>query len=317
MALTSATAPTQGPSTAAAGEAAVSEPVAPVILDASQWQARERAYAGRIDALTAGHRERRAHGQPHPVEDFLFTYYPFKPAAIRRWHPGPGVRLGDSAALERAGWRHYRRVGGGLELDLPAYLSARGETVRFVRELLSRTAERPAQWGCFALHEWAMVYRLPAEQVRHHGLGLRLSSADTDAVVEANALRCSHFDAFRFFTEPARPLNVVQPTRERQVELDQPGCLHATMDLFKWAMKLAPGIPSELVGDALELAFELRRLDMRASPYAVARMGLESILVETPEGKAAYVAEQREYAARGRQLRARLIAACNSLLADR
>lgn len=317
MALPSAvTAPTRGPSTAAAGEAAVSEPVAPEILDASLWQARERVYAGRIDALTAGHRERRARRLKHPVEDFLFTYYPFTPAAIRRWHPGPGVRLAEAAATDRLGWRHYRRVGDGLELDLPAYLDARGQTVRFVHELLTRTAQRPAQLGCFALHEWAMVYRLPADEVRHGGLGLRLTSWETDAVVEANALRCSHFDAFRFFTEPARPLNAVQPTRERQVELDQPGCLHATMDLFKWAMKLAPGIPSELVGDTLELAFALRRLDMRASPYDVARLGLEPILVETPEGKAAFVAEQREYAVRGRQLRARLTVACDRLLGE-
>jgi len=79
-------------------------------------------------------------------------------------------------------------------------------------------------------------------------------------------------------------------------------------------VKLAPGIPSELVADCLELAFALRRLDMRASPYDVARLGLEPIPVETPEGKAAYVTEQREYAARAADLRARLTLACERLL---
>ena len=286
----------------------------PVALTAEDWLTRQQAHAERVDRLTAGHRDRRARGERHPVEDFLFTYYPFTPAAIRRWHPGPGVRLVGGAQTERAGWRHYRTVGGDVELDLAAYLNARGDTVRFVRELLERTAARPPQWGCFALHEWAMVYRLPAEQVRHHGLGLRLTPEATDAVVEANALRCSHFDAFRFFTEPARPLNLLQPTRADQLDLDQPGCLHAGMDLFTWAMKLAPGFPSELVADCLELAFALRRLDMRASPYDVARLGLEPIPVETPEGKAAYVTEQREYAARAADLRARLTLACERLL---
>jgi hypothetical protein len=272
------------------------------------------AHAERTDALTAGHRERRARGIPHPVEDFLFTYYPFTPSAIRRWHPGPGVRLEGAASDPRAQWRHYRVVGDSVELDHAAYLAARGDALRFVRDLLRRTAARPPQLGCFALHEWAMVYRLPPEQVRHSRWPLRLGPAGTDAVVESNPLRCSHFDAFRFFTDPARPLNALAPTRDTQADLDQPGCLHATMDLYKFAMKLAPAVPSELVGDTLELALDLRVLDMRASPYDLRAMGLDPIPVETPEGKAAYVTEQRRYAARGQALRTRLIDACDAVV---
>ena len=284
------------------------------VLAEQEWRAAAAAHADRVDALTAGHRERRARGIPHPVEDFVFTYYPFTPSAIRRWHPGLGVRLAGAAADPRVQWRHYRIVDDGVELDVAAYLAARGDTLTFVRDLLTRTADRPPQLGCFGLHEWAMVYRQRPDEVRHSRWPLRLGRAGTDAVVEANPLRCSHFDAFRFFTEPARPLNLLQPTRADQLDLDQPGCLHAGMDLFKWAMKLAPGIPSELVADCLELAFALRRLDMRASPYDVARLGLEPIPVETPEGKAAYVTEQREYAARAADLRARLTLACERLL---
>ena len=283
------------------------------VLDEPTWRAAASAHADRVDALTAGHRERRARGIPHPVEDFVFTYYPFTPSAVRRWHPGPGVRLEGAAADPRAGWRHYRVVGDGVELDHPAYLAARGDTLRFVRALLSRTAGRAPQWGCFALHEWAMVYRLRADEVRHARWPLRLGSAGTDTVVEANPLRCSHFDAFRFFTEPARPLNALTPTRDRQAELDQPGCLHAGMDLYKWAMKLAPAIPSDLVADALELALDLRVLDMRASPYDLRAMGVVPIEIETPEGKAAYVTEQRRYAARAQALRACLLAACDAV----
>ena len=284
-----------------------------LVLEESQWRDAAAAHAQRVDALTAGHRERRARGIPHPVEDFLFTYYPFTPAAIRRWHPGPGVRLAGARHDERATWRHYRVVGEDVELDLAAYRQARGDTVSFVRDLLVRTAARTAQLGCFALHEWAMVYRLRPDEVRHARWPLRLGSAGTDAVVEANPLRCSHFDAFRFFTAPARPLNALTPTRASQTDLDQPGCLHATMDLYKWAMKLAPGVPGELVGDCLELALDLRVLDMRASPYDLRAMGLTPIPVETPEGKAAYVTEQHRYAARGQQLRARLLQACEAL----
>jgi len=283
------------------------------LLDEATWRTAASAHAERVDVLTAGHRERRARGIPHPVEDFVFTYYPFTPSAVRRWHPGPGVRLAGAASDPRAQWRHYRVVGNSVQLDQAAYLAARGDTLRFVRELLSRTAGRPAQWGCFALHEWAMVYRLRPDEVRHARWPLRLGSSGTDTVVEENPLRCSHFDAFRFFTDPARPLNAHAPTRASQVELDQPGCLHAGMDLYKWAMKLAPAIPSDLVADALDLALDLRVLDMRASPYDLRAMGVTPIEVETPEGKAAYVTAQRTYAARAQLLRARLLAACDAV----
>ena len=188
-------------------------------------------------------------------------------------------------------------VGPGsalVQLDAPAYLAARGSTVEFVRSLLNATASRPAHLGCLALHEWAMVYRLDQESVRHRRLPLRLGSAGTDLVVESLPLTCTHFDAFRFFTDPARPRNAVQPKRIDQVDLDQPGCLHAGMDLYKWAMKLAPAIPSELVADCFGHARSLRVLDMRASPYDVTELGYEPIPIETPAGKAAFTAYQQE-----------------------
>ena len=86
------------------------------------------------------------------------------------------------------------------------------------------------------------------------------------------------------------------------------------MDTYKWAYKLVPGVPSDLVMDALALARDARELDMRAAPYDLAALGVEPIRIETPEGKAAYVAEQRRVADRGDALRARLVAACDALL---
>ena len=96
----------------------------------------------------------------------------------------------------------------------------------------------------------------------------------TDQVVESHKIACSHFDAFRFFTDARRaPLNVLQPTRESQPALEQGGCLHANMDLYKWASKLMPFTPSALVLDCFELARDIRTLDMRASPYDLAALG--------------------------------------------
>ena len=53
--------------------------------------------------------------------------------------------------------------------------------------------------------------------------------------------------ARRAFTPDAVPLNTLTPTRDAQVAGEQPGCLHAGMDLYKWAYKLDPFVPSELI----------------------------------------------------------------------
>jgi hypothetical protein len=273
------------------------------VLASDVWRARAQAHAERADALTAGHRARKARGEAHPVEDFLYTYYPTRPSRLRRWHPGAGVVL--SGAGERAGWRHYVADDEGVRVDHAALADERAATIAFVESLLRATADRPAQLGCFGLHEWAMVYR---DEDTRHPVPLRLGARGTDAVVESHRLRCSHFDAFRFFTDAAAPRNAVTPTRERQVELEQPGCLHAGMDLYKWADKLGPLVPGELLLDTFALAHDIRVLDMRASPYDLAHLGHEPVRIETPDGKAEYREAQQGFAERGDGLRRRLLA---------
>ncbi|MGV9767235.1 3-methyladenine DNA glycosylase [Micromonospora tulbaghiae] len=276
-------------------------------LDLADWQARRHAHEARVDAWLTPHLARRRTGVKHPVEDFLFTYYSHRPAQLRRWHPGAGVVLRDA---DPAGFGpDYTASAAGLTLDTDRVRARRAESIAWIRTLLAATAGRPAQFGCFGMHEWAMVYRQTQEQVRHNAWPLRLSPAATAAVVEERGVRCSHFDAFRFFTAPARPLNVLQPTREGQHALEQPGCLHANMDLYKWAYKLSPLVPSELVADCFALAREIRALDMRASPYDLADLGYPPVRVETPEGRAEYAAAQRGFAERAAGLRARLLAA--------
>ena len=278
------------------------------MLPPDVWRALEAAHEDRVDAATAAHRERREDGRRHPVEDFLFRYYNHSPARLRRWHPGPGVVLDGAAHLPRAGWTHYRVVGNAVQLDVDAFLRARASAVTFVRDLLSATVSRPAQLGCFGLHEWAMVHGIPADDVRHAGWPLRLGSAGTDAVVERHGIRCSHFDAYRFFTDSARPRNTLRPTRDGQAVMEQPGCLHAGMDVYKWAFKLTPLVPSDLVADAFDLAREIRVLDMQASPYDLRELGHDPVPIETPGGRAEYVGRQREFAERSNALRRRLLA---------
>jgi len=283
-------------------------------LTVEEWRALESAHQARVESVTAAHLGRRRRGaRKHPVEDFLFTYYSHRPAQLRRWHPGPWVAL--EGASERADWKFYLYDEGAARMDLPAFLAARSDTVRFIRDLLSATAGRPAHLGCFGLHEWAMVYRQSPEQVRHGDWPLRLGAEGTDEVVESSQIQCSHFDAFRFFTPPAIPLNALAPKRDSQVALEQPGCLHANMDLYKWAYKLSPAIASSLTLDCFDLARQVRELDMRAAPYDLRSLGYQPVEIETSAGKATYVAAQRDFAARAQVLRRRLIDACDTLLA--
>ncbi|WP_116112926.1 3-methyladenine DNA glycosylase [Austwickia chelonae] len=286
-------------------------------LSYAEWRHREETHTGRVEKLVNGHLHRRSRGLSHPVEDFLWVYYRHRPGKLRRWHPGPGVLLQDGAGpSERRHWPHYTAHGDGYLLDVPAFLEARRRLVEEIHQLLAATASRPAVFSCFGLHEWAMVYGLSDNERRHEQLPLRLSQAHTDQVVEQSTIRCSHFDAYRFFTEQARPLNQLHPTRKNRDDQEQPGCLHASMDLYHWAARLSPAVPSELLMDCLEMALRARQLDMQASPYDVTGFGLEAIPVETAAGRSTYVARQREIAEEASMLRSRLITTCERILND-
>jgi hypothetical protein len=282
--------------------------VSSVVLPRAEWEPLALAHAHRSDEATAGRRERAAHGEKHPIEDFLYDYYGTRPSLLRRWHPGIGVELEE--AVDHAPWRFYRTAGGLTGVDAHLFLESRGSTVAFIESLLRATASRPAQRGCFGLHEWAMVYR---DADTRHPLPLRLGRAGTDHVVESHGLVCTHIDAFRFFTADATPRNSLQLTRADQPAHEQPGCLHANMDLFKWATKLAPAVSSELALDAFELAMEIRYVDMQASPYDVSGLGLPAIAIETADGKNEYARRQGQFAARAEVLRGQLITACEHL----
>jgi hypothetical protein len=285
----------------------IAPPEAPyAVLTAAVWRALEADHIARADALTAPHRRRAARGERHPVEDFLFTYYSYKPAVLRRWHPGEGVELAGAAGTPRADWRWY--VAGleprTLRVDGAGYRLERGALIANIGRILRATAGRTGSFGCFGLHEWAMVFR---QRDHRHPAPLRLGQRGTDAVVESHDLRCTHFDAFRFFTPEAVPRNRDLPTRESQAALEQPGCLHAGMDLYKWAVKLGPLVPGDLLLDTFTLALDVRTLDMQASPYDLTAWGYDPVPIETVEGKAEYVRRQRGFAERGQTLRARLI----------
>ncbi|NMH98142.1 3-methyladenine DNA glycosylase [Pseudonocardia acidicola] len=282
-----------------------------LVLDEPAWRARAAAHRERVGRWTEPHRERRRRGEAHPVLDFLFTYYSLRPSRLEQWHPGPGVLLRGAGADDYLGFPGYRRDGDGVLLDLAVLPGRLRATAGSVHTLLTATAGRAPRLSCFGLHEWAMVYRTDAP--RHGAVPLRLGADGTDAVVESLPVHCTHHDAFRFFTAAARPRNAITPRREDQVRHEQPGCLHATMDLYKWAYKLAPATPSDLLADCFALTAEVRELDMRASPYDLAALGYPPVRIETPAGRAEYARAQAGFATRAAPLRDRLIALCEAL----
>ena len=278
------------------------------VFASDDWRQRESAHADRATALTAEHIARRSRGETHPVWDFLFTYYSYKPSALSRWHPGAGVELEDAASDDRAAWRWYvpGSAAGSLRVDAESYDADKRAVVRLARIMLRRTSERPGQFDCFGLHEWAMVYR---QDEHRHAQPLRLGQRQTDEVVESHDLKCTHFDAFRFFTPDAVPRNRQPLTVDERTANEQPGCLHAGMDVYKWAMKLGPLVPGHLLLDAFELARDIRLLDMQAAPYDLSDFGVVPVQIETPAGKAQYVRQQRGFAERADALRRAILAA--------
>ena len=282
------------------------------MLSPAEWSARQAAHEARVAGWVDPHLDRALRREAHPVLDFLFTYYNHSPGALRRWHPGAGIVLAGPAP--HRGWSGYLEVDDGVTVatSLP---EKRSRLVQDTLALLRATAARRPVFSCHGMHEWAMVYRSAPDEVRHSSWPLRLTPAELDALVESAPLRCTHFDAFRFFTAPARPLNVLTPTRSAMPQLEQGGCLHTNMDLYKHSFRLSPLVPSELVADCFALAREIRELDMRASPYDLSELGYDPVRIETEAGRADYVAAQRVFAARAADLRARLISAVEAVVA--
>ena len=91
-----------------------------ICLDSWFCNPARAAHAAKVDAWTARRLERASHGRRHPVDDFLFEYYPTRPGHLRRWHPGLGIALrlgpaspGDAYDYRRGAFpRRYPIVNG-------------------------------------------------------------------------------------------------------------------------------------------------------------------------------------------------------------
>ena len=278
----------------------------------AEWRALAAAHFDRAKVYTGPARERRDRGIPHPITDFLFEYYPYPFAFLEQWHPGLGTGIewstedAQDPELHHLSSRWYRYENGELVADPSLMTEKEKLRLEWICGLLEATRDRAPNFACHGLHEWAMVYG--GRTVRHEKiLPLRLPQHDIDSFVASRAICCSHHDAFRFFAPEAKPFNRLQPTLATREGHEQPGCLHANMDLYKWAAKAMPWCGSSLLLECFELAVRIRDLDMRASPYDLTEWDREAVCIETSEGRRAYENEQKALAAEAHPLRDRLI----------
>lgn len=272
-------------------------------LTMPQWRAAKRRHEERVGPFA---RERLARtGRKHPVYDFLFEYYSYRAGHLLRWSPGIDVRLEGATSGDTPWPQLFEFDERGAILIGRTFPLHRREQLDWAMAYHTAIRDREPQFNCFGLHEWAMVYQ--TADVRHSRVPLRLTSEQTDSQVSAAGVRCTHFDAQRFFTPSALPLNKWELTRSNSPEHDQPGCVHVNMDLYKFAFKFAPFTSSELLADAFELAVAARELDMRASPYDLTEFGFDPIAIETRAGREEYVDGQREIHRRGRPVREKLL----------
>lgn len=281
-------------------------------LSHQEWNANVEAHRSRLSAIVDNHILTRTHGIKHPVYDFLFSYYSFSSGQLLRWSPGVNVRL-EAKTQEELDWKDYfGRDQEYYSIDTRLFPERRIPFLKWTINYLKLTAERPPIYHCFGLHEWAMLYK--SQNKQHPHVPLRVEQKVLDDLVQERPLCCSHYDAFRFFTPEAKPMNKSLLQRDTVPLHEQPGCIHANMDLYKLGYKIAPFISSDLLAELFLLARKAREIDMRASPYDISEYGFAAIPIETKEGREEYVAEQKQLFIDGQELRTSLISSYQTLL---
>lgn len=280
-------------------------------LGIAEWQQEKAEHEQQIANHIDNYLDRRSQQHKDPVMDFLFEYYAFRPAHLKSWSPGLGTLLEHGADND---WRfdEMEDIEQDSFLDIAHFPNDRVSALQWILKVLQNSLHRKPSFGCFGMHEWAMVYK--AEQIRHSHLSLRMDMDDLAEFVESRPLICTHFDAFRFFTEEAKPQNKFELSRDNFARMEQPGCLHTNMDLYKWAFKMHPWISSTTIRRAFELAVETRIMDMKASPYDLRDRGLKPIKIETEEGRLEYVEQQRVIYKKSQPIRRQLIAEYKHIL---
>lgn len=283
-------------------------------LSGKVWRTCQAGHHQLIDEVIDPYLKKKQHQHKDPVLDFLFEYYAFRPSHLKRWSPGIGILLEEATCETAPPISELTITDKGAFLNPSHFPKNRKSSAQWILSLLKKSMEKAPSFGCFGMHEWAMVYK--ADTIRHSYLSLRMDDQELAEFVESRPLVCTHFDAFRFFTKPAKPLNKFALSRQDFHETEQAGCLHTNMDLYKWAFKLFPWVSSDIIREAFFLAVDTRRIDMKASPYDLQEYDLQPIKIETDDGRKEYIIRQKEMYRRSVPVRKKLVAAYQKLISS-
>jgi hypothetical protein len=214
----------------------------PISVSSSLWKSEAIDHIQDMDFLLyppgKSLKERTHLVKQHPIYNFIHTYYRYSTQNVKKYSPGLDIVMkvididDDRSHLNQ---KYLKSSAEGYYYELPREDSPTSKfgwiSLSKTRDLLHSTANKQPFYGCFGLHEWAMLYSgrrdtsKKTEERHQKELPLRVSQEVIDAAVESsNALKCTHYDAFRFFHPAAQPLNAVSMmTRDFQKENEQPG----------------------------------------------------------------------------------------------
>ena len=103
----------------------------------------------------------------HPIYNFLHTYYRYSTQNVKKYSPGLGVMLSNSNEEDGSdntylNEKYIKTTSIGSYYKLPRHDAPDSTfgwiTLSKTRDLLHSTATRQPFFGCFGLHEWAMLY---------------------------------------------------------------------------------------------------------------------------------------------------------------
>ena len=184
-------------------------------IEYGQWKALLSLQRQRVDKLLP---TALTSDENHPIYNFFSTYYRHLPSALRTYSPGIGVMVSTESAddykvdLPKKGRVAYNDSCVIFDPRSAKFNENQINTLKKTLRVLEATSMRPPNFHCYNLHEWAMLYSKSKPFVTQ-SLPLRksLSNKIIREVVETLGPTCTHYDAFRFFSEDAKPLNSSLP----------------------------------------------------------------------------------------------------------
>jgi hypothetical protein len=140
-------------------------------LSIEAWTSRAKKHDALIHPITDAFLKRRGLGQTHAVHDFLFTYYSCSPLKLKQWVPSfeEELEMTDSIRQDYSWLTDYwfSLNEGMLSLRKERIHKSARAQARFIADLCANISQRAPRFGCYGLHEWAMVYKESAEALRH------------------------------------------------------------------------------------------------------------------------------------------------------